>query len=74
MKKESSAFSILIETMFEIVNNRENEEELKVIVNFMRISKLSIGELNQFNKATEKNPSLIKKLKDVMKEAERSSY
>lgn len=70
MKEKSSAFSILIAIISERVHTEGNESELETILNFMRITNLSIGDLEKFNKATEKNDALIQEVRDSVKETE----
>lgn len=68
MKKEVSAFSILVETLMESssAKKQENEEELGVILVFVRKLQSTIQELQTFNEATDKNPKLLQKLKTLI--------
>jgi hypothetical protein len=68
MKKEASAFSILVETLMESssAKKQENEKELGVILVFVRKIQSTIQELQGFNEATDKNPELLQKLKTLI--------
>ena len=68
MKKETSAFSILVETLMESSSTKkqENEEELGVILVFVRKLQSTIQELQTFNEATDKNPKLLQELKTLI--------
>lgn len=70
MKKEASAFSVLLETLMEnnLTKKQENEEELGIILVFMRNLQLSVQELQLFNEATQKEPLLLGNLKKAIRQ------